>query len=95
MLKYCSEYKDFSMFLTEFKVGSEAIVFDKDAEASVLCKIVDIQEHGHADGDYEGEFVIPDGTFMVGVNVIRPENYPNEFEPLIKEFFKSKTGFYC
>lgn len=96
-LKFCSEYRDFVMFLSEFKVGSEAIVLDKDVEGCLLCKISSIVENGDVGNNsgYEADFIIPDGEFMVGVEVIRPENYPNEFKPLISEFFSNPTSVYC
>ncbi len=96
-LMFCSEYNEFSMFLTEFKIGAEAVVFDKEAEGSLLCKVVNITEDENAQGkgDYEAEFVIPDGNFMVGVDVTRPEKYPNEFYPAIKEYEENPRALYC
>lgn len=94
-LRYCSEYNDFTMFLTHFMVGAEAVVFDKDVQESLLCKIVDISETDNAKGAYEAKFIIPDGIFSVGVDVIRSETQPNEFYPAIKEFHEDQRAIYC
>ena len=90
-LKYASEYTEFTMFLSELEVGADAIVFDKDAECSLLCKVVGISEDGRVNATYDAEFITPYGNFMVGVECIRPETYPNEFFPLMKNF----DGIYC
>ena len=94
-LKFCSEYNDFSMFLTEFKLGADAVVYDRDA-GYCLCKVVDITENvNSAAGDYTAMFVIPDGDFFVGVDYVRSAESPNEFLPLVEEYLKDKSRFYC
>ena len=87
-LKYCSEYQDFSMFLTEFKLGSDAVVFDRDA-GYCLCKVVGIAENTNSvPGNYAALFSIPDGDFFVGVDYVRSAESPNEFESAVKEYLK-------
>lgn len=94
-LRYCSEYQGYTIFLTEFKPGADAVVFDADA-GYCLCKVSDIVENGDsATGDYSAEFVIPDGSFFVGVECVRSAHSPNEFLPDVREFFKSRDTHYC
>lgn len=96
-LNFCSEYDEFTMFLSGFKVGADAVVFDKEVEESLLCKIVSIVEDGEPEGkvDYEADFLITDGEFMVGVDVVRPAKTPNEFQPFIDEYFADPRTQYC
>ena len=101
-LLFMSEYDDFTMFLTGIKEGSEAIVFDNDRGCCFLGKVTEYEEEDMddkeikvLDGDYNAEFVLDKGIFYVGVDTIRPEAYPDEFLPYIKDCIVSNYGESC
>ena len=101
-LKYCSEYDNFAMFLSEPVVGKEAIVMDKESWTCYLCKIINVTDEEAMTGTYEATtgtyeacFVTNDRSFFVDVDIVRQEAYPGEFIKYIVEFVYNKDKCYC